>query len=159
MHIRGSAVPQACIQDIFVSSLIPFRSQTFSHSLPNATLAGNKSIVNLLCSRQCFRDRRIYQHLAVFVHSLWWLPHCSSFHVLAGTLPQFFSCWLWDHSCHRHVKLDPYPLALSSLFSFFAMSSALRSSSSTSVCTLDLALDFNSKSGVNTGLLLSRRTM
>ena len=47
---------------------------------------------------------------------------------------------MWDHSCHMNQILDPHLFSIfSSAGEPFAMSSAKRDSSGTSVCTLDLA--------------------
>ena len=54
-----------------------------------------------------------------FPFFLYWRAHCTAIQVQADE--QLWSSWhwLWNHNCHKLVKLDPYLVAFSSLLSQF----------------------------------------
>ena len=86
----------------------------------------------------CFQGRWSCLPLAIFDLSLkWWAPY-KACQVLVDKPPQSFLCWLWGHSCHRSDLIYTF-LHLLFCWSTLCHVIAKRNSSSTFVCTLDLA--------------------
>ena len=84
MHIRGLAVQQPCRQTFtLVSSLIPFRSQTFVRSLPNATLAFTVLAVTSLSMRTALESA---SKIGEFINNL---KFFCPFTVMVGSLYVF----------------------------------------------------------------------
>ena len=119
-YIGGLAVPKLCRLLALCQAWFRFDPRHFHMTAKcYAGLSNSDSnlIIKVHCSRQsASKIDEFINNLQSknIVHSLWWLAHCRAFRVLPGT-PQSFLCWFWDHSYQRLVKLDPWPLASSSL--------------------------------------------